>query len=74
MQELPSSLLRGLPGRLLAPGPAPAPGPGPATISLTNYQAAQRVLAELTSALGGPAAIEALLAGRRAAAADNAAA
>eukprot|EP00741_Cyanophora_paradoxa_P008421 tig00000137_g8148.t1 len=56
------------------PGPGSRPGPGPATISLTNYQAAQRVLAELTSALGGPAAIEALLAGRRAAAADNAAA
>eukprot|EP00741_Cyanophora_paradoxa_P016503 tig00020927_g15934.t1 len=57
-----------------APGQAPAPGPAPANITLANYQATQKLLTELTAAIGGPAAVEAYLAGRRAAAADNVAA
>eukprot|EP00741_Cyanophora_paradoxa_P011956 tig00020572_g11553.t1 len=56
------------------PGPGPASGPAPANITLANYQATQKLLAELTAAIGGPAAVETYLAGRRAAAADNAAA
>eukprot|EP00741_Cyanophora_paradoxa_P002215 tig00000555_g2147.t1 len=56
------------------PGPGPRPGPAPANITLANYQATQKLLTELTAAIGGPAAVEAYLAGRRAAAADNAAA
>eukprot|EP00741_Cyanophora_paradoxa_P017187 tig00020960_g16599.t1 len=41
------------------PGPGPAPGPAPANITLANYQATQKLLTELTAAIGGPAAVEA---------------
>eukprot|EP00741_Cyanophora_paradoxa_P015776 tig00020904_g15231.t1 len=62
-------------GGATAPAAPAAPAPHPTAAAAAAAAAAtQKLLAELTAAIGGPAAVETYLAGRRAAAADNAAA